>query len=116
MALLYDRHETPEQIEYRFNFLPVFYIALGVAALLSIASRGERTNEFMGAFGLLLLAWTAGTWKPAMEIQRAMNEGSVEVTGNKFSFSNPARVILRKHEALEGAPESIPSRAAGLGL
>lgn len=115
MALFYDRHETPQEVEYRFHLLPLLYIAMGAAALLSIGSRGERTNEFVGGFGLLFLAWIAGTWKPTMEIQRAMNRGRVEVTGNKFSFSNPARVILHKQELPSGLQEGIPARE-GLGI
>lgn len=107
MALLYEKHETPAQVEYRFQFLPVLYLAMVAAALLSLGSRGKRTNEFVGGFGLLFLAWIAGTWKPMMEIQRAMNQGTVEVTGSKFSFSNPARVMFRKQEVLKSAIERV---------
>ncbi len=114
MAYLYDRFENSEEIEYRFHFLPVLYIAMGMAALLSIASRGERTNEFLGGFGFLMLAWIAAIWKPMSEIQRAMTHDRVEVTGSKFSFSNPMRVILRKRESLGDLPAGMTSRV-GLG-
>lgn len=114
MSLLYDRFETMERVEYQFHFLPALYIAMGVATALSIASRGERTNEFLGGFGLFMLAWIAGVWKPMSEIQRAMLHDRVEVTGSKFSFSNPVRITLHKHESLGGETAGMNARV-GMG-
>lgn len=114
MSLLYDRYETPDEVEYRFHFLPVLYIAMGAVTVLSLVSRGERTNEFLGGFGLFMLAWVAGVWKPMAEIERAMRHDRVEVTGSKFSFSNPMRIMLHKHESLGGVAGGMNARV-GLG-
>ena len=96
MSLLYQRHETSDQIEVTCKGLPVFYIGLLIAVVLSIASRGQWTNICMGAVAILIILGILGLWKPMREIQKAMNDHGVLVFGNKFSFTNPIRMIIKK--------------------
>ena len=96
MSFLYQRHETSEQIEVKCKGLPLFYIGLLIAVVLSIASRGQWTNICMSAVAVFLIFWIVGLWKPMREIQKAMNERGVLVFGSKFSFTNPIRMIIKK--------------------
>lgn len=96
MPLLYERHETPDRIEVTCRWLPVFYLALLVAVVLSLASRGQWTNICMSAVGILLIAWVIALWKPMREIHRAMRDDSVVVSGSKFSFTNPIKMVIKK--------------------
>src|SRR5512141_1068537 len=92
----YDRHETEDRIEIVFHHLPWLDIALGAAAALAVLSRGRWTDLSFSALGLLVIAWVAGMWEPITEIQRAMDAGTVEVSGSKFSFCRPLRVVIKK--------------------
>ena len=96
MSLLYERHETPDQIQVKCKFLPLFYLALLVAIALSVASGGQWTNHCMGAVGILLIAWMVGVWKPMLEVHRAMRQDGVLVSGSKFSFVNPVKIVIKK--------------------
>lgn len=96
MPLLYERHETSDRIEVTCRWLPVFYIALLVAVVLSLASRGQWTNVCMSAVGILLIAWVIALWKPMRQIQKAMRDDGVVVSGSKFSFTNPIKIVIKK--------------------
>ena len=96
MSLLYERHETSDQIEVTCRFLPLLYLGFLVAIILSLASKGQWTNACMGAAGILLILWTIGVWKPMLEVHRAMKYDDVLVSGSKFSFANPIRIIIKK--------------------
>ena len=96
MSFLYQRDETSEKVEVKYRFVPLFYLALFVAIALSLISRGQWTNNCMGSFGILLIAWVIGLCKPIREINKAMKQGGVLVSGSKFSFTNPIKIVIKK--------------------
>ena len=96
MPLLYERHETSDQIEVKFRLLPYFYLALLVAVVLSLASGGQWTNICMSLMALFLLVWVIALWKPMREVHKAMRERGVLVSGSKWSFANPIRFVIQK--------------------
>ena len=96
MPLLYERQETSDTIELKFRHLPWLYVALLTAVVLSLGSYGELTNEAMGGFAILLVIWVIGMWKPVRQVNRAMSQDSVVVSGCKFSFRNPLRIVMKK--------------------
>lgn len=96
MPLLYDRRVTSDTIELKIRHLPWLYVALLIAVVLSLVSLGRWTNASMGGFAVLLIVWMIGMWKPIWQVNRAMSQDSIFVSGCKFSFRNPLRIVMKK--------------------
>jgi len=95
MPFLYDRKESHEDIVIVFKYQPVFYIVL-LAAIL-IPSIDPKWDAYLTlAIILFGVAWIVGKLKANREIKRAMRNGKVEVSGSKFSFSNPLTFRIKK--------------------
>jgi hypothetical protein len=96
MISLYNRHETAGQIEFEFHFVPVANLLFFLAVLASMAPGCAATRRAVRRCGFLLMLWVAGLLPAWMEIERAMKRGSVSVSGSKFSFRKPLRVVIYK--------------------
>ena len=96
ISLLYDRHERSDAIELRYKYLPLLYIALLIAVCLSLISWGQWTNICMSAFGIVLIVWIVGMWRPTREANSAMKAQGIVISGSKFSFKNPLTVVIKK--------------------
>ncbi|MGB2761941.1 MAG: hypothetical protein WBC21_00125 [Minisyncoccales bacterium] len=100
MALFYKREETSDEIIIRYKYYSLFYIILIVGLILSI-SVDEITGASWGyliwaLIFIFLLAFLVDIRKPNKEIRRAMKEGSVQISGSRFSFSNPFTAVIKK--------------------
>ena len=49
-----------------------------------------------GAMGILILVWLVLFWKPMREVNKAMREDSVIISGSKLSFAKPLKMVIRK--------------------
>lgn len=96
MPLLYERRVTSDTIELKIRHLPWLYVALLIAVVLSLVSLGRWTNASMGGFAVLLIVWMIGMWKPVRQVNRAMSQDSILVSGCKLSFRNPLRIVMKK--------------------
>ena len=96
MPLFYERQETSDTIELKFRHLPWLYMAMLIAVVLSLVSRGQWTNTCMGGFAILVIVWMIGMWKPVWQVKRAMSQDGVVISGCKFSFRNPLRIVINK--------------------
>jgi hypothetical protein len=92
MVKLYDKRETAETVEYEFHLAPVatwlFFVAVG-ASLVGC----KRTTRLSG---MLLVLWVIGIWPAWMELEEAMKNGSVSVSGSKLSFDRPLKVVITR--------------------
>ena len=95
-SLLYDRHERSDAIDLKYKCLPLLNVALLIAVVLSLISRGQWTNICMGSYGILLILWIIGMWRPTREMHSAMREYGILVSGSKLSFRNPLKVVIKK--------------------
>lgn len=100
MALFYKREETPKEVVIQYKYHSLFYIVLFGGFIFSIlvdeitgASWGYLIWVFIFLF---LLVYLVDIRKPNKEIRRAMKEGSIQVSGSKFSFSNPFTAVIKK--------------------
>ena len=90
--------ETEEYITYEFKTL-YLYLMYGTLVLLAI---GYFTDIFllMGLGGFLMLLYllvvTTQYYPLCNKIKKASKASSVEISGSKFSFSNPLRVKIKK--------------------
>ena len=99
MAFMYKRKETLDKIVIVYSYAPYFYIFLAVALLCSFLLPKElQALNFLitPLFLIFLLIFLVSIWKPNQEVRRAMKKGKVEVSGSKFSFSNPLTFIIKK--------------------
>ncbi len=95
MALLYERKETSDEIIIAYKYWPLFYIILIATFVLSFIL--ERWANILWAFfGISVIVFIIDIWKPNKEIRKAMKEGSVQVSGSKFSFSMPFTAVIKK--------------------
>jgi len=96
MNAFYERRETAEQIELEFKYLPVANgLVFGMIAA-SLCPCGRCSTRLVRILGVLLLVWMAGLLPVWKELETAMRNGSVSVSGSKFSFANPLRVVISK--------------------
>jgi uncharacterized membrane protein YoaK (UPF0700 family) len=96
MMSLYNRRETAGQIVFEFHFLPVANLLFLLAILAALAPGCAATRRALRRCGILLMLWVAGLLPAWMEIERAMSRGSVMVSGSKFSFTIPLKVVISK--------------------
>jgi hypothetical protein len=96
MITLYDRRETASQIVFEFHFLPAANLLFFLAVLASLAPGCAATRRVIRRCGFLLVLWIVGLLPAWIELERAMKRGSVAVSGSKFSFTNPLKVIISK--------------------
>jgi hypothetical protein len=96
MITLYDKHETAEQTVFEFHFMPVVSLIFFLAVLAAMAPGCRSTKRVVRRCGILLILWMIGLLPAAIELEQAMRAGSVLVSGSKFSFTNPLRVVIPK--------------------
>jgi hypothetical protein len=96
ISLLYDRHERSDAIDLKYKHFPLLNVAIFIAAALSLISQGHWTNICMGSYGILLILWIVGMWRPTRELHSAMREHGILVSGSKLSFRNPLKVVANK--------------------
>lgn len=98
MPLLYDRKESNEDIVIVLKYHPVFYIVLFAFILVpSIVKLDQKWQIYLvPVFGIFVVVWIFGQLKANSEIKKAMRTGKVEVSGSKFSFSNPPTFRIKK--------------------
>jgi hypothetical protein len=99
MSALYDRHETDEQIEFVFHFMPLASVLFALLVIASLAPGGNCTNKIRPVCGILLLLWVVGLLPAWIELEEAMKAGRVSVSGSKLSFERPLRVTIIKKAA-----------------
>ena len=100
MPVFHERKETPDKIIIRYKYWPLFYIILVGCLILSITLDeivgGLWGYSVWGLVFIFLLIFIIDHWKPWKETRKAMREGSVKISGSKFSFSNPFVVVIKK--------------------
>jgi len=96
MKLFFNRTETAGEIVFEFHYTPVatFVFFLGVAAMLVPGCPIAR--RVLRRCGVLLLLWMVGLLPAWLELEEAMRKGPVSVSGSKFSFSNPLKIVIAK--------------------
>ncbi len=95
MGLLYDRKETKETIVITYKYWALFYLFLLAVIILSFVFPRDLTLV-SPLIILISIGFIIGIWKPNREIRKAMKQGKIEITGNKFSFSKPFTAIIKK--------------------
>lgn len=93
MMTLYDRRETADSIEFEFHLLPLANLVFFLAIAASLAPGGKST---MRVCSVLLILWMIGLLPAWIELEKAMRSSSVVVSGSKFSFTNPVKVVIAK--------------------
>ena len=96
MITLYDRHDSPDQIEFEFHLMPVASGLFFLMLIASLAPRGRCSSKILRLSGILLLLWVIGLLPAWLELEDAMKAGAVILSGSKLSFKNPLRVVIAK--------------------
>lgn len=93
MPILYSREETEKEIIIIWKYFPLYYFFL----ILLMVSAFVFDNPFVSIlFGIFLLVFLVANIKPILEIRKAMKTGSVQVSGQKYSLSNPLKTVIKK--------------------
>lgn len=105
----YIRIETAEEIRITWKTIPLYSPYLGILLYLVFGFLSNTTINIdcravfalIGVISLLVLfvyffVMFICTRRVSGEIKTAMREKSVELTGNKWSLSNPQTVIIKK--------------------
>lgn len=98
MGLFYDRIEKPDRVIIRYSrvlyFYAIFLLGLLLPLFPSIAGVSS-TVLLLTWFILLFFIYTVDLSKPNAELRKAMQEGKVLVSGNRFSLANPQTAEIR---------------------
>jgi hypothetical protein len=96
MITLYDRRETADRIVFEFHFLPLASLLFLLSVLASLAPGCAATRRVLRRCGVLLMLWIVGLLPASIELERAMRNGTVMVSGSKFSLTKPLKVVISK--------------------
>jgi hypothetical protein len=96
MNALYDRHETPEQIEFEFHLMPLANALFLCMVTTSLLPRGTGTSKILRLCGILLILWVARLLPAWFELEKAMAAGPVTISGSKLSFTHPLKIVISK--------------------
>ena len=97
MGLFCDREETEEQIVIHVRYA-WYYVYLGGVFVCIFLSRsfGKVFLVPAGVFIILMIVFTFAYWPLSAKIRKEMRNGTVKVSGSKYSFSNPLTFIITK--------------------
>ncbi|MFA6024432.1 MAG: hypothetical protein WC777_04440 [Candidatus Gracilibacteria bacterium] len=101
MSFLYNRVETKDKVKISFKNYYLWYLNItAIFAMAFVKPGSELTYIATILVFLLLLAIFLYQFivrmNLATEIGKAMKNGSVEVSGSKFSNKNPLTYIIKK--------------------
>jgi len=101
MPKLYDRSETHNEITIVYKYHPVFYILLLACFVIAYAGSYVGMSETVAMVIVLCVLFVLIFYHVAIrsvnsEVKKAMRAGSVELSGSKFSFSNPLTFRIKK--------------------
>jgi len=95
MALMYDRIEKQDEITIVYKYQAAWYIFLLAFLAATPFTQGYETP--MMIFIIVVAAiQIGGKIKPNSEIRHAMKDGKVQISGSRFSFSNPVTFVIKK--------------------
>ena len=98
MNAFYDRHDSPDQTEFTFHFMPLASVLFFLLVATSFPRGGWCTCKMRRFCGILLILWVVGLLPAWLELESAMKAGAVIVSGSKFSFKNPLRIVIAKNQ------------------
>jgi hypothetical protein len=87
-----ERHTTGDQELVVLRYAAVFYWLMWPTLTLTIAASSVTSRAITVAAcvaWILLIASAAPYWGIILQLKRRMREGSVSVSGSKYSLSNP---------------------------
>jgi hypothetical protein len=96
MALTYERKETNDEVVIVHKFWVLFYPVV-LMMLIIIFFIGSRINPLIYLFFVLFfIIFLIDNWAPLRETGKAVETGTAQISGSKFSFSNPYTVKIKK--------------------
>lgn len=101
MPQLYNRSETQNEITIVYKYHPVFYILLLACFVIAYAGSYAGMSETVAMIIVLcvlslIIFYHVAIKSVNSEVKKAMRSGNVELSGSKFSFSNPLTVRIKK--------------------
>lgn len=106
MSLFYKREETSNEVTIIYTYRALFYWFFFVALVSAFIISKLVTHIFwlymitnwgvLGLFLVFFVVYYIDLRKPDKEFKQAMDEGKAKISGNKFSFSNPIKVVITK--------------------
>jgi len=76
--------------------MPLANALFFLMVIASLAPRGRCSSKIVRLSGILLILWVIGLLPAWLELEEAMKAGAVIVSGSKFSFNNPLRIVIAK--------------------
>ncbi|WP_395339755.1 hypothetical protein PN836_015260 [Ningiella sp. W23] len=107
MKLLFTRNETPEKVVIVFKpysmyvLLVVLLMLMAVSFIDALASYEYLANYLMPVAALVVVARIIFMHKVNKEIQQAIRDERVEISGGKLSAKNPLTFVIIKLKAQE---------------
>jgi pilus assembly protein TadC len=106
MSLFYTREETTQEITITYMYRALFYWFFLVTVVSTFIVGNLVQHIFwlyvitswgvLGLFIVFFLVYYIDLRKPDKEFKQAMDQGKAKISGNKFSFSNPVKVVITK--------------------
>ena len=93
MGLFYRRIETGNEITIIYKYNVHFWVAFVVLILLG----GFVNLLFYFVAAVAVIVYMIDLMKPSGEIKKAMKKGAVQMSGSKYSFSNPTKIVIKKN-------------------
>lgn len=95
MSIFYDRQENDKEVVITLKYQALFYILLLVCLVLPYTkvAGGDKISYVLLILFVIYVISKLGVNR---EVSRAMKESKVEVSGSKFSFSNPITYKIKK--------------------
>ena len=97
MGIFCDKEETEEQIVIHVRYAWFYvYLSGGFVCIFLGKSFGKVFLVPAGMFFILMIVFAFAYWPVSAKIRKAMRNGMVKASGNKYSFSNPLTFIIAK--------------------
>lgn len=97
MSVFFERKEDEKEITIVLKYQALFYILLVCGIILPYTKIDNFAQiSISGLIVIFLIVYILSKISINREITKAMKAGSVEVSGSKFSFSNPLTYKIKK--------------------
>lgn len=97
MGIFHEMRESEGETVIVYTYFPLFYIAFAAALAGVFLLHPSYAPHITAAFALFIALFIVDFWRPLRETRQAVKSGRCkELSGSKFSFKNPLRVVIDK--------------------
>ena len=95
MGIFHEWRESEGETVIVYTYFPLFYIAFASAFAAIFLIHPVYAPRITAAFAVFIALFIVDFWRPLQATRRAEENGCCkEISGSKFSFKDPWRVVI----------------------